>query len=42
MYCGVGNKHSENFEMLLMLKAHSASPHMQAYRINVMEYVRGV
>ncbi len=32
----------EKWEDLDALKAHSVSPHMQAYRINVKEYVRGV
>lgn len=32
----------EKWEDLTALKAHSASPHMQAYRVNVKEYVRGV
>jgi quinol monooxygenase YgiN len=32
----------EKWEDLAALKAHSIAPHMQAYRINVKEYVRGV
>ena len=32
----------EKWEDLAALQAHSASPHMQAYRVNVKEYVRGV
>lgn len=32
----------EKWESLAALKAHSASPHMQAYRVNVKDYVRGV
>ena len=32
----------EKWEDIAALKAHSASPHMQAYRVNVDEYVRGV
>jgi len=32
----------EKWENLTALKAHSASPHMQAYRVDVKDYVRGV
>lgn len=32
----------EKWETLAALKAHSVSPHMQAYRVNVKDYVRGV
>ena len=32
----------EKWEDLDALKAHSVSPHMQAYRVNVKEYVRDV
>ncbi len=32
----------EKWEDLAALKAHSVSPHMQAYRVNVHDYVRGV
>lgn len=32
----------EKWENLDALQAHSASPHMQAYRVNVKEYVRSV
>lgn len=32
----------EKWENLAALKAHSASPHMQTYRVNVKDYVRGV
>jgi len=32
----------EKWENLAALKAHSVSPHMQAYRVNVKDYVRGV
>ena len=31
----------EKWEDLGALKAHSAAPHMQAYLVNVKEYVRG-
>ncbi len=32
----------EKWENLAALKAHSVAPHMQAYRVNVKDYVRGV
>jgi len=32
----------EKWKDLAALKAHSASPHMQAYRVNVKDYVRGL
>lgn len=32
----------EKWESLAALKAHSVAPHMQAYRVNVKDYVRGV
>lgn len=32
----------EKWESLAALKAHSAAPHMQAYRVNVKDYVRSV
>ena len=32
----------EKWEDLAALKAHSVSPHMQAYRVKVRDYVRGV
>jgi quinol monooxygenase YgiN len=32
----------EKWEDLAALEAHSISPHMQAYRVNVKDYVRGV
>jgi len=32
----------EKWEDLAALKAHSVSPHMQAYRVNVNDYVRSV
>ncbi len=32
----------EKGENLAALKAHASSPHMQAYRVNVKDYVRGV
>jgi quinol monooxygenase YgiN len=32
----------EKWEDLAALKAHSVSPHMQAYRVNVKDYVIGV
>ncbi len=32
----------EKWENLAALKAHSASPHMQAYRVSVKDYVCGV
>jgi quinol monooxygenase YgiN len=32
----------EKWENLAALKAHSVSPHMQAYRVDVKDYVRSV
>ena len=32
----------EKWEDIAALKAHSAAPHMQAYRVNVKDYVLGV
>jgi quinol monooxygenase YgiN len=32
----------EKWEDLAALKAHSAAPHMQQYRVRVKDYVRGV
>ncbi len=32
----------EKWKDLAALKAHSVAPHMQAYRVNVKEYVRGM
>jgi quinol monooxygenase YgiN len=32
----------EKWEDLDALKAHSVAPHMQAYRVKVVDYVRGV
>jgi len=32
----------EKWEDLAALKAHSVAPHMQAYRVKVTEFVRGV
>lgn len=32
----------EKWEDVAALKAHSASPHMQVYRVQVKDYVRGV
>lgn len=32
----------EKWEDLAALKAHSVAPHMQAYRVHVKDYVRGV
>lgn len=32
----------EKWESVDALKAHSIAPHMQAYRVNVKDYVRGL
>ena len=32
----------EQWESIAHLKAHSVAPHMQAYRVRVKEYVRGM
>jgi len=32
----------EKWKNLAALKAHAVSPHMQAYRVHVKDYVRGV